>query len=599
MKETTRLTFDHAPIGSPRLKMDNPEDRFEICGKRRAILDGGGHMLVVGGPGSGKTTIALLKARRTVLERLRPEQSVLFLSFSNAAIRRILESGGSILTRELGRQVEIKTYHSFAWDILRSHGYLLSSQRKLAVIGAHDTAVLRAGLEDREWSREEERLFTEGGRATYDQFAPRAAELLERSVVVRQCFSHAHPLILVDEFQDTDEEQWRLIRTLSVDSEVIALGDAEQRIYAWRKGVSATRLQDFAATFDAATFDFQDENNRSPATGIAGYARSLLSPEAHVDLPDDIVFKQCQSWQFEFSLYFAVIGTLKETVRRTGRRDVSLAVAARSRRMVRQISDLLGRELAVGGKKHPPIPHDVMFDQEQIALAARVIAFLMASPAVPQNERLAGVLERVGAVLRSSGKKTAIQASNRLLGWAGKCREGKVPSTKCVRALEAVFEGVDEDGFVGSPTEDWLSVRRALESSDADELRRTADHARYLRLLRRGSAIEERLAELWREKGTYEGAETELDEAILQDQLIDNHREASRISVMTMHQLKGREYDSVVLVEDQYQSFRGRDDQPPYMETRRLLQVSLTRARHFAFILSGAKNVTLDVLHGG
>ena len=599
MTETRGPTFDHATIGSPRLKMENPEDRFEICGKRRAILDGSGHMLVVGGPGSGKTTIALLKARRTVLERLRPEQSVLFLSFSNAAIRRILESGGSILTRELGRQVEIKTYHSFAWDILRSHGYLLSSQRKLAVIGAHDTAVLRAGLEDREWSREEERLFTEDGRATYDQFAPRAAELLERSVVVRQCFSHAHPLILVDEFQDTDEEQWRLIRTLSVDSEVIALGDAEQRIYAWRKGVSATRLQDFAATFDAATFDFQDENNRSPATGIAGYARSLLSPEAHVDLPDDIVFKQCQSWQFEFSLYFAVIGTLKETVRRTGRRDVSLAVAARSRRMVRQISDLLGRELAVGGKKHPPIPHDVMFDQEQIALAARVIAFLMASPAVPQNERLAGVLERVGAVLRSSGKKTAIQASNRLLGWAGKCREGKVPSTKCVRSLEAVFEGVDEDGFVGSPTEDWLSVRRALESSDADELRRTADHARYLRLLRRGSAIEERLAELWREKGTYEGAETELDEAILQDQLIDNHREASRISVMTMHQLKGREYDSVVLVEDQYQSFRGRDDQPPYMETRRLLQVSLTRARHFAFILSGAKNVTLDVLHGG
>ena len=67
---------------------------FEICAKRRAILEGTGHMLVVGGPGSGKTTIALLKGRRAVLERLRPEQSVLFLSFSNAAIRRIAESGG-------------------------------------------------------------------------------------------------------------------------------------------------------------------------------------------------------------------------------------------------------------------------------------------------------------------------------------------------------------------------------------------------------------------------------------------------------------------------------------------------------------------------
>ena len=576
--------------------MDNPEDRFGICGKRRAILDGSGHMLVLGGPGSGKTTIALLKARHAVLERLRPEQSVLFLSFSNAAIRRILESGASILTNEIGRQVEIKTYHSFAWDILRSHGYLLSSQRKLTVIGAHDAAVLRAGLEDADWSAEEERLFVEDGRVTYDQFAPRAADLLEQSVVVRKCFSHAHPLILVDEFQDTDEEQWRLIRTLSDDSEIIALGDAEQRIYAWRKGVSATRLQDFAARMDATTFDFQDENNRSPATGIAGYARSLLSPDAHVELPEDIIFKRCQSWQFAVGLRFAVYGTWKETVRRSERDDWSLAVAARSRKMVRQVSDLLGEELTVRGKTYRPVQHDVMFDQNQIALAARVVAFVMGSPAVPHNERLAGALERVGAVLLSSDVKTAIKTSNRLSRWADRCRNDKVPNTKCVRALTTTFEAVDAVGFVGSPTEDWRAVRGALERSDADELKRTGEHARYLRLLRRGSAIEERLAELWRHRGNYEGAEAALDEAILQDQLIDNHREASRISVMTMHQLKGREYDSVLLVEDQRRSFRGKDSHPPYMETRRLLQVSLTRARHFAYILSGTRNATLDVI---
>ena len=576
--------------------MDNPEERFELCEKRRAILDGSGHMVVVGGPGSGKTTIALLKARRAVLERLQPEQSVLFLSFSNAAIRRILESGGSILTNEIVRQVEIKTYHSFAWDILRSHGYLLSSQRNLTVIGAHDAAVLRAGLEDADWNREEERRFLEDGCVTYDQFAPRAADLLERSGVVRQCFSHAYPLILVDEFQDTDEEQWRLIRTLAGDSEIIALGDAEQRIYAWRKGVSTTRLEEFADTMDAVTFDFQHENNRSPATGIAGYARSLLSPDARVDLPDDIVLKRCPSWQFAAALRFALFRTWRETVPRTENRDCSLAIAARSRNMVRQISELLGKELTFRGKTYRSIPHDVMFDQNQIALAARVIAFLMASPTVSQHERLAVALERVGAVLRSSGNKTAIQASSRLLGWAGKCRDDKVPSTKCVRALTAVFETVGAAGFVGSPTEDWLSVRRALESSDADELKRTGEHARYLRLLRRGSAIEERLAELWRQKGNYEGAEAALDEAILQDQIIDSHREASNISVMTMHQLKGREYDSVLLVEDEHRTFRGKDNQPPYMETRRLLQVSLTRARHFACILSGARNASLDVI---
>ncbi|MDW4497923.1 UvrD-helicase domain-containing protein [Sulfitobacter sp. D35] len=578
--------------------MTNPEEAFDICAKRRAILEGPGHMLVLGGPGSGKTTIALLKARRSVLERLQPEQSVLFLSFSNAAIRRILESAGKVLTPAVARQIDIKTYHSFAWDILKSHGYLLAKKRRLEIIAAQDAAIIQAGMTDDAWSEEETRLFEQEGRATYDQFAPRAAELLERSSVARRCFSAAHPLILVDEFQDTDEDQWRLVKALSEDSDVIALGDTEQRIYAWRKGVSATRLNDFAAGLKAETYDFQNENNRSPATGIAGYARSLLSPDTELELPDDIVFKRFRLGQFNVGVRVALIKTWNETVKRAGHRDLNIAVAARSRTMVRLISDVLSQRITLGAKEHKPVRHDVMFDQLQITLAARVVAHLLASQNDARNERLAGCLERVGDVFRSSGKVTAIKTSDRLGVWAGKCRDGSPPGTKCVKALIGVLDGLDASGFSGSPTEDWLIARRALEQADADELKRTGGHARYLRLLRRGSAIEEQLAALWREQGTYQGAEAALDEAILQEQLTDSHREASSISVMTMHQLKGHEYDAVLLVEDQHRTFRGRDQEAPYMETRRLLQVSLTRARHFAYILSGTKNATLDVIFG-
>ena len=575
---------------------ENPEGRFEICAKRRAILDGTGHMLVVGGPGSGKTTIALLKGRRAVLERLRPEQSVLFLSFSNAAIRRIAESGGAILATEVGRQVEVRTYHSFAWDILRSHGYLLSTQRRLSVVGAHDAAVLQAGLTDAEWIAEEQRLFSEEGRVTYDQFATRAADLLERSAVVRACFCNAYPLILVDEFQDTDEDQWRLIRAMSERSEIVALGDSEQRIYAWRKGVSETRLLDFADTLDAATFDFQDENNRSPTTGIVGYARSLLSPRLRVDLPNDITCKRFDPGRFALGLRFALFETRKETVKRTKRRDSSVAVAARSRTMVRLISDALAKAIKVGDKVRPPIPHDVMFDEMQISLASRVVAFILGSHGDPPNRRLAGALEKMSAVYRSSGKKTAINTSDKLLRWAEKCRIGQAPKTKCVKALTNTFEALDVAGFVGSPTQDWLKVRRSLEDADADEVKLTGNHARYLRLLRRGSAIEERLAELWAANGSYTGAEAALDQGIVHDQLAVNHMESSNISVMTMHQLKGHEYDAVLLVEDRHRTFRGRESARPFMETRRLLQVSISRARHFACILSEKTNPTLDMI---
>ena len=143
------------------------------------------------------------------------------------------------------------------------------------------------------------------------------------------------------------------------------LGDTEQRIYAWRKGVSATRLQDVAETLGAAVFDFQNENNRSPATGIARYARCLLSPAIHQELPDDIEFRRFQPGQFSVGLRFALIRTWNETVKRTGRRDLSVVVAARSRTMVRLISDALAQRLTVNGKEHRPMSHDVMFDQTQ------------------------------------------------------------------------------------------------------------------------------------------------------------------------------------------------------------------------------------------
>ena len=42
-----------------------------------------------------------------------------------------------------------------------------------------------------------------------------------------------------------------------------------------------------------------------------------------------------------------------------------------------------------------------------------------------------------------------------------------------------MFDTVETAGFVGAPREDWLGVRRALEAADADELKRTGEHARY------------------------------------------------------------------------------------------------------------------------
>jgi len=579
------------------MSTESPEDRFEICDARRSILDRDEHMLIVGGPGSGKTTIALLKARRAVLNSLRPEQKVLFLSFSNSAIRRILESSGNVLSPEVADQVEIKTYHSFAWDILKSHGYLISNQRRLCIIPAQDAAVRSAGIEKSDWEAEQERLFLEEGLVAYDRFAPRASEILLRSSAARSLFCGAYPIILVDEFQDTDDDQWALVKALSEGSTIVALGDREQRIYGWRDGVSEHRLAEFENDLHPFTVDFRNENNRSPATGIAGYARGLLSPETNQDLPADIQQRYFQPPMFDVALRVSLLHTWQQTSKRTSGSSFNVAIAARSKTMVRKISDSLDKQMTIQGILHSPVPHDVLLDQNQIVLAARVISNVLGSSVDAREDRLAQTLARVGDMLRASNKSTNISKSDTLRKWAVKCSDLKPPNTKCVVALQRIFDELDRSGFVGSPTEDWISVRRKFEESDVDELVRTGDFARYLRLLRRGSVIEEQLASLWRSTGTYVGAEEALERAILQDQIASDATEKARISVMNMHQLKGREYDGVLLVEDRHRTFRAHENAPPYADTRRLLQVALTRARSYAAILSQRRYGTLDVLN--
>ena len=116
--------------------------KLDLCDKRKAILAQDGHLLILGGPGSGKTTIALLKAQRR-FEQLRPGQEILFLSFSRAAIRQVVIRCKEILTAAERRSVAVRTYHAFCLEMLVSHGRLLRGARggsmrlPLVVAGSH------------------------------------------------------------------------------------------------------------------------------------------------------------------------------------------------------------------------------------------------------------------------------------------------------------------------------------------------------------------------------------------------------------------------------------------------------------------------------
>ncbi len=162
---------------------------MEVCDLRQQLLDCKGHALVIGGPGSGKTTIALKKAVVRISDGLDPGQSVLFLSFSRAAVARVGEATRLEVPKAQRGMLSMQTFHSFFWTLLSAHAYLLGAPKLLRILLPQDEQAKYGTIKAKDrkeenpewqaWLQERERLFREDGLIAFDLFPSNAAQLLE------------------------------------------------------------------------------------------------------------------------------------------------------------------------------------------------------------------------------------------------------------------------------------------------------------------------------------------------------------------------------------------------------------------------------------
>lgn len=567
---------------------------IDICEKRQQILDATGHVLVLGGPGSGKTTIALKKAVRLIDEGLQLGQVILFISFSRAAVARIGEASKAEVAKAKRHQLSIHTFHSFCWELLRSHGYLVGCPKhRLELLLPHDEKALSGGLKppqkgqspSKEWSawqNERQRLFSEEGKITFDLFAPKTVELLSRCPLIRELVANRYPVIVVDEAQDTGSDAWSCIEILSKYTQVICLGDLEQQIFDHLEGVGPERIAHIQEVLNPLIVNLGGDNYRSPGTEIVMFANDVINNVVR-EAPYLGVSRQMyhpKNDDIAKRLRMA-LGRVYQSVRKaTGKRPESVAFLAPSGAGVARISAALN-----GGTN--PVRHKVLFDEVAALLSARLAAFLL-EPKTGENllSGIAKCLEMLAAVKRVAGTKTAIQTATKYLKWAQEIVKGKPVTAQLPHAIEILVNKTRALQFTGDPGTDWLQIKRLLRESNQEELSCIASDLDYLVAFNRGKRIASALSEMWINEGAYVRAREALNAALVADQLLAGVDDLRGIHVMTIHKSKSKQFDAVIIMREgqflghnKWQSnLVWRDDPAPYHRSRRILRVGITRA---------------------
>ena len=550
---------------------------INICKKRQSILDEKESLIVTGGPGSGKTTIALHKAKNFIRESHDASQKVLFLSFSKAAISQILQKSHVLLSKEERKRVDIRTYHSFFLEILKSHGYLLSSKRVLSIILPQKERVMKASSIN--WSKEVERLFCSEGKVCFDLFAPKVRMLFHNSNSLRNIYSSALPLIIVDEFQDTNKHQWEVVLSLSKTSQILCLADPNQSIYNWKQDVNPERINMFKRQISSKVIDFGTENNRSPDNGILKFADNILKNNS-VLFTEEVTLCKYYPNQFNNFLKLSVLKVLKK-LRDKEIQNPNVAVMSRTNSLISRISIELDKHSVVNERNIKPIHHTVLIDEDKTLLSSEIIASML-EVNVEDNVKLITLLQAISDFYISFGNKIGSKKFKQIGNWIQKIKKGEMPKQpKLPKGLKGLLKNIKDTDFIGKPFEDWSKILNLFKESNIQELKDIEKSAKNLRFLKKRTEIHRLLEDLWRDNRKYLGARESFNKAISSQQLQNDFGEEKGIVLMNMHKSKGKEFDAVILVADQYQSpFNLKDKSTNYIDSRRLLRVAITRARH-------------------
>lgn len=543
---------------------------MQLSEKQAEVMNADGHLLVTGGPGSGKTTVSILKAAQIAEHYLRPGQKILFLSFARATVSRVVEAieyEQKIPTSQK-RRISVETYHSFFWHILKAHGYLVGLPRRLNIITPAREAVVLSGIRSefptrnltetqkvaKATAEDEERLrlATVEGKICFDLFASYVATILHGSERIRQLMATMYPVIILDEFQDTNAQQWDAVKALGTSCRLIALADPEQRIYDWI-GADPARLDHFRAEFSPVESDLSTDNYRSAGTEIALFGNDILTGNFRQAVYNGIAFDFFDPYPGPaMTKLVTKTYAVRERLAKEKVKDWSLAILVPTKKMTRLVSDTL-RQPPAGMAE---IPHSAVIDMEAAILGAEIIAFLL-QPEI-DHTHFGKFVNLLCHYFQGKGGDDPKQTALKEAAGIRKAYEDLVLCQAAGRTIrkssiiiniQAVYEQTRSLELAGDPDKDWKTIRRILEDGACKRLNEIAHEVKNIRILDRKTQLRQTLSQDWRDHGKYLNALSIVRQAYMQEHFSTNAKPETGVVVMNMHKAKGKQFDEVIIFE--------------------------------------------------
>src|SRR5499427_6512390 len=587
-----------------------------------------GPVLILAGAGSGKTRVITYRVAH-LIENLsvRPER-ILAVTFTNKAADQMKFRVRNLLRAARSGDPLMSTFHSLCVRILRREIEALTYTRDFTIYDdADQLQVVKAAMKDlkvddrlvtaktiqsrisyaknhgkppdklteESWEpsweftaavfRDYDKRLKKSNAVDFDDLLIKSVEIFDKFPETARRYSARYPYVMVDEYQDTNRQQYRLVRHLTrVHDNICVVGDEDQSIYSWR-GADIQNILSFEKDYPSVRIIKLEQNYRSTKNILAAASAVVANNEMRkgkalwTQNPSGELITLMQAADGEEEAMYVA-----ERILYHQKADPSARIAVLYR--TNFLSRILEEKLRRYNMKYRIVGGFSFYERAEIK---DMISYLTVSLNPHDSVNLLRIINSpprgIGKTTTDALEEIAVERGTSI--WDAieiSIREPRLPM-RTIRSLEVFYKMVAE------------FVQGAEELSTAALLDKIVRSTKYIEMLQEdGTEEAESRIENIRELLTAAEESHERGEklrefldhaALVSDQ--DDFDEKSPISLMTLHTAKGLEFPVVFILgleDGLFPHSRSIMEAPQLEEERRLFYVGMTRAERKLYLSS-------------